>query len=964
MKLYLFFLALLVVNLLNAQRFDLRGTVTGESEMPLAGASVTALHTSKERLLTAKTQSDGTFVLNDIAKGTYLLRIRHLGYLPFEKRIEIKPETPDLGSLRLTPDTKTLGEVEIKAALPTVVQKGDTTEMNAGAFKVMKDASAEELLEKMPTLSNENGQIKAQGENMQQVLVDGKPFFGNDATAALRNLPAELIEKVQVYDAQSEQSQFTGFNDGNTVKTINLVTKTGMRNGQFGKVYTGYGYEDKYQAGGNISYFDGDRRLSLIGMGNNINVQNFAVEDVLGAVGGNAGGRGAGRRQGGGQRRGGQRSNEGSNGAASDFLVNASGGLNTTLATGLNYTDHLGLKTQIAASYFFNRGENDMQETLHRQFFNSGTPEEGYDENSLSHSTNLNHRFSMRLEHALDSANSIVWRPRLTVQQNEGDAQTLGATLLGPAPLNQSDNRYYSDLTGLNCSNALLFRHKFAKRGRTLSIEASGGTAPKTGDSRLLSRSDYFNRIPPSGDTLDQQGTLALGNWNAAANVEYTEPVGKNTQLMFLWRGSYQQESSDRQVSDLNGLTGRYDDLNETLSNLFSNDYWSHAGGIGYNYNIGRTLNISARLNAQRADLQNDQRFPEAGAFDKTFFNLLPVASLRYTLDKNRNLRFNYRSSTQLPSVEQLQNVVNNTNPLQLTAGNPDLKQAVQHNFFLRYQAARPEKSKTLFLMFGGGVSSDYIGSNTWLAGSDNPIFKDLNVQPGAQLTRPANLDGYWSLRSLCTYGFPLKKLKSNLNLDLSYQYARTPGMVNGVLNAANLHGFGTGITLSSNISEKVDFTLSLRPVWQQTRNTQPGFGDAAFLNSVSRAKFNWIVAKGFVLRTDVRHNLFSGFSDGFNQNFWLWNLGIGKKLFKNERGEITLAVNDLLQQNRSIARAVTELYAEDTQTNALTRFFMLSFTYDLRHFHTGKLAGMETQLGANQKSERKTQKASKKGKI
>jgi hypothetical protein len=287
--------------------------------------------------------------------------------------------------------------------------------------------------------------------------------------------------------------------------------------------------------------------------------------------------------------------------------------------------------------------------------------------------------------------------------------------------------------------------------------------------------------------------------------------------------------------------------------------------------------------------------------------------------------------------VEQLQDVINNANPLQLTLGNPNLRQSVQHNFFMRYQGSNTAKGSTFFALIGGNLTSDYIANSTYLAGSDFPIFGEYAVQRGAQISRPVNLDGAYSVRSFVSYGRPIKGLKMNANLDGAYNFSQNPGLLNEAKNLAATHSFGAGITLSSNISDRIDFTVSTRPTWNQVRNSLQTNANNDYLTLNSRARLNWIVLEGFVLRTDVSHQLFSGLSGDFNQNYWLWNLAIGKKLFKNERGEIALALNDVLNQNRNIQRTVTETYIEDQQTNALRQFVMLSFTYDLRHFNTGK---------------------------
>ncbi|MFN0014139.1 MAG: outer membrane beta-barrel protein, partial [Saprospiraceae bacterium] len=723
-----------------------------------------------------------------------------------------------------------------------------------------------------------------------------------------------------------------------TTKTINIVTKADMRSGQFGKMYAGYGYDDKYQGGGNINYFDGDRRISLIGMTNNINVQNFSADDLLGVMGnggrgGGMGGRGGGGRQGGGSMGGG----------GGDFLVRPQGGIAVTTAVGLNYSDKWGDKTDVSASYFFNNSNAQSESTTYRQFLNNnGGLAELYDEENNTRSDNTNHRFNARIEFKLDSMNTFILRPRLSAQINDGSSATLGQTLFDTNLLSKTDNTYFSDLTGLNLNTDLLWRHRLTKKGRTLSLNMSSGYAPKNGTSLLQSADEYFIG-PPRSTNLDQQSSLDIHSWNVAGNAEYTEPLTENAQLLFNYRLSFQQEASDKYTYDFFNPDQDYTQINEPLSNVFSNDYVTHQTGAGYNYSKGRDLNINFRTNVQWADLANQKTFPQPGTIDQTFFNVLPSAMLRYNVDRNRNIRFNYRSSTQLPSVDQLQDVLNNSNPLQLSVGNPNLKQTFQQNLFLRYQGSNPDRGSTFFAMINGGMTNNYIANATYLATSDHPILDQYKVPRGARISQPVNLNGYWTARTFVSYGQPIKGIKTNINLDLSYNFIRTPGLVNDVENLADNHTAGFGLTFASNISERVDFTLSARPSYNTVSNTLQTASNAEYFSQNSRLKFNWIVAEGFVLRTDVSHTLNSGLSDGFNQNFWLWHLAIGKKVFKNERGEIALAVNDLLGQNRSISRTITESYIEDLQTNALQRFVMLSFTYNLRHFSTGKAAKPRT---------------------
>lgn len=929
MKNFFLFFALILSIPLIGQKSVIFGKVLDDTGSPLPGAYLSISQNSLE-IKADISDANGRFRLEEVPVGSYLFTVKYLGFKDLEQEVQLTDKPLYLRSLQLTPDALELKEVEVVGEVVPAIQKGDTTEFNADAYKTLPDASAEDLVAKMPTVVVENGKVQAQGEDVKEVLVDGRPFFGNDPTAALRNLPAEVIAKIQIYDQQSDQSQFTGFDDGETSKTINIITRPGMNNGQFGKAYGGFGPDNKYKLGFNGNLFDGDRRISIIGLSNNINEQNFSSEDLLGVLG--SGGRGRGGRGGGRGGRGGGRGG----GSAGDFLVDQQGGISNTNSLGLNYSDQWGERFDISGSYFVNHSNTDADEFSNQMYFENTGNNQIYIDSTFSNTRNTNHRMNFRLEYQIDSVNSIIMRPRLSVQQNKGNSETFGQTTLADELLNQTDNFFNSDLSALNFNNNLLFRHRFAKARRTFSVNVSGGYAPKEGESILQSENLYFGSRP-SSEVLNQQSILDNNNWNVATSFNYTEPVGQNSMLMMDYQVSWRQDESDKEVLDYSELTGTYNDINEPLTNIFSNDYVTHRAGGAYNYRKGRDFMLMARASLQWASLANEQTFPNVVDYKQTFTNVLPFVMLRYGFSRSANLRVFYRTSTDLPSIEQLQNVVDNTNPLQLTTGNPNLRQAYQHNISLRYSNTVTESSKVFFVYLNAGFTNDYIAKSTFLADSDHPIFADLDVQPGAQLTLPTNLDGYWNVRTFMTYGLPVRFIKSNLNINLSGSYSRIPGMINEELNYSNSQTVGLGAVLSSNISDRLDFTLALRPSYNQTTNSLQAGVDNSYYSQNSSFRLGWIFGKGFVLRSNVAHQFYDGLSEGFDQNYWLWGGSIGKKVFKNDLGEISISVFDLLGQNQSIQRNVTEIYLEDIQTQTLQRYVMLNFIYQFRNFSTGR---------------------------
>ena len=906
-----------------AQSTSLSGVILDESDnTPLIGTHVVLINGQFQ--YSAVTDPEGSFLFEGITTGSYQLQASYVGYEDISRDVHVTMHPLHLGTIKMKQGID-LDEVQVVEQVVPVMQKGDTTQFNAAAFKTLPDADAIDLIEKMPTVVIDNGTVQAQGEDVKKVLVDGRPFFGNDPQAALQNIPAEIIDKIEIFDQQSDQAQFTGFDDGETTKTINIVTRPNMRNGEFGKIYGGYGVEDKYQAGGNINFFNGDQRISIIGLSNNINQQNFSTEDLLGVVGTTSGRRGGPRGGGGPPGGGGGGPGRGSQGASTqDFLVSQQGGITSTNAFGLNFSDQWGKKLSVSASYFFNQSDNHTIQDVTQQYFDEEGLQELYAEESNTSSININHRFSGLLEYKINENNSLIWRPSLSWQGNDGQETVLGQTSLYENLLNQSESDFSADLSALNLSSSLLWRHRFEKRGRTLSVNLRNGYAPKEGDSYLLSSSLFDTE----SSLLDQYSTLDNKQWSASANVHYTEPLTSRSRLMLDYRASYQEENRDKYTYDFAEATQEYDDFNESLSNVFSNDYFSQALGGGYNFNMG-DWRLMARANYQWAELLTDQTLPYSATTENTFQNVLPMVNLMYRPSRSHNFHLMYRASTDLPSIDQLQNVIDNSNPLQLSIGNPQLLQAYQHHIRSRFTHTNSEKSSVFFAMFSANFTNNYIGTSTYLSAADyDPLLEE-----SAQISVPVNLDGYRNVKMFTTYGFPLSVIKSNLNIDLTGTYTRSPGLINEEINYASNTSTGLGLTLASNISDRIDFTVSSRSHYNFANNSLQSVSSTNYFNQKSKLRLDWILGNNFVFRSDITHDFYSGLVESFDQNYLLWNMSIGKKVFKDQRGEISLTIFDLLNQNNALTRNVTEIYTEDIQTNVLQQYFMLSFKYDIRHF-------------------------------
>lgn len=915
-----------------AQMHSISGKLVDESKQDLIGTSVFLLNTKDSSFVQGTvTNAEGFFKIEQVESHSYVLKIASLGYKSIFKSIVVLNQSIDLGLISLKQNSLNLKEIKIEAQISLATQNGDTTSFNSKAYKVNKDATAEDLVSKMPGVTLVDGKIQAQGEDVKQVLVDGKRFFGDDANAVLKNLPAEIIDKVQVFDKKSDQAQFTGFDDGNASKTINIVTKAQFRNGVFGKLFGGYGYKDKYKSGASINIFKGNRRITVLLQSNNINEQNFSAEDLVG-VASTASTGGGGRRGGGGQ-------GNGSNNATDIFSVNNQNGINTTTLFGLNYSDKWGRKTEVSSSYFFNSTQNDSKSSLIQQYILGSNDGLVYNESNTSVSSNFNHRLNFKIETKLDSHNTISIQPKLSFQTNSNSKNILGLNSKELQTISNSKNANSTSLSGYNLSALILYRHAFAKKGRTFSINATPTLTDNQGDNTLYTLTSYFNTGTVFADTIDQESYVLKNSYNIKANASYTEPLDSFHILLVDYSATYSNNFSSKRTFNSFSNSNAYTDLDSSLTNVFNNQYQSHAGSFGYRYQKTK-MNFSVNTAYQLAQLSKQQEIPSSYQMSKSFESILPSAQFQFKFSPKKNLRINYRTSNNAPTIDQLQDVINNTNVLQLSTGNPELKQDFQQNLNMRYSGVNTVKATSFFALLGANYSTNYIGNSTLIANQDTIVYNSVFLKQGSQIICPVNLDGYFTIRSFINYTFPIKKLKTNLSLNVSGNYNHIPGLINTQINYANTATSGLGIVLSSNISEKIDFTMSSNSSYSNINNTLQSSSNTTYFSQSSKLKITLNPWKGLVLQSDFSNMYYSGLTTNFNQSISLWNTAVGYKFLENKQAELRFTIYDLLNKNNSVARTNTDSYIQDSQTNVLNRYYMLTFTYNFKKYFPKKEQG------------------------
>ncbi len=929
-----------------AQTASIKGVVTDKTDKkPVRNATVALLlQMDSSTVSTTVSDSLGAFSFVNVPNDSFIVKVNTVNYQEYLSFITINNNEKDLGQIGLERQGKDLAVVTVVAKASAVIQKGDTSQFSASQFKVNPDATTEDLIKKMPGITvAKDGTVTAQGETVKKVTIDGKDFFGDDASAALKNLPSEVVDKIQVFDKLSDQAQLTGFDDGNSVKAINVVTKSGIKNGQFGRVFAGYGTDSRYNGGGNISFFKGDRRLSFVGNFNNINQQNFGSQDLLGVTSSNgSGGRGGAGGGGGGRGAGG--------GGGDNFSVGQSNGISKTNAIGVNYSDKWGKKVTVSGSYFFNNSTNNNESLINTQTLGSDTSQFST-QTGDSRTTNNNHRINFRLEYKIDSNNTLFVIPSVNFQTNNSrsfsNLQTLSQ--FGDS-VNNSLSNGSNDRNGFNIRNNIMFRHAFAKKGRTISLGFNTAFTKNDGESIIDAYYRFYDKVGlfTRDSTQNQFVDNSTNGHTIGGTIAYTEPIGKKGQLQIDYNPSVQKNKADQQTFNFDGLSGKYTDFDTTFSNKFDNTIITNNAGVSYRLQRSKDEQLSFGVNFQNTKLESQRVFPTATSVNQSFSNFLPNLMWRKKLSNVSNIRVFYRASTNFPSVNQLQDVVTLTNPLRVSSGNPLLKQSYTHFLSGRYSYTNSKTSKSFFANILLQTANNYISNAIFIAAQDSVIQQNIVLKSGSQLTKPINLNGYKNLRTFFTYSMPIKGIKTNLNVNAGFGYSHLPGQINYVATETDNFTYNAGVVFASNISEYVDFNISYNANFNDAKTTGGSTSTNNYVNQVIGGTLNLLNKKGWFIQNDVSTQIYSGLSGGLDQHFTLWNAAVGKKFLKNHAGELKLSVFDLLKQNQSITRTVTGNYIEDAQYTVLQQYFMLTFTYNLKNFGVAKTSGRGNSNGAD----------------
>ena len=888
------------------------------SKQPVASATITLMQRKDSSLVSfTLTDNNGRFELTGIQNGEYRLLITHVNYHNVTQHFKIDDEHKaiDLGNIAMNDRSKVLSEVVVTSEAPPVTLVGDTIQYNAGSFKTSPNANVEDLLKKLPGMKVEkDGTVKAQGEKVQKVLVDGKEFFGNDPKIATKNLPADAIDKVQAYDRLSEQAQLTGFDDGNSEKTINLKLKKDNKKGMFGKINGGDGTDERYQGQFSINSFKGARQMSAIGMGNNTNAEGFSFLDVLNFTGAlnhlkNGG------------------DNININITPDDPLAGLLGGnntgINTTFGGGINYNNIIGTKTDFQSNYFYSRYNPTRISAVERQYF---SPANLYEQNSYADNLNNNHRLNFNADYQIDSFHSIKVSPSFSYQKTRNKPLSDYTTWSDDGTkINDGNSNNLSNNEGYNLNTNILFRKKFHKKGRTFSLNLLTNSNASNADGNLQSLTNFYDQ---SGlflhrDSINQKnkGESDLIGYNARA--VYTEPAFKRFLLEFSLGKSYTKSTASKTTYDYNQNSGKFDLVNSLLTNDFRNSYSYSNGGLRLRKQA-KTYNYTAGMSWQQSELEGTIiNKNKDSVINKSFTNLLPNARFQYYFSRFRNILINYSTNTNQPSVSQLQPVPDNSNPLYVKLGNPDLRQELIHTVRLNASLVNPYKNRNFFAFFT-------------LQETQNKIvnFDKINSR-GVDSVMPVNVNGVYNVNGNISWGFPVRFLKGSIDLSSGFTYYKGKQLTGDATskvetNKINTVTLGPDVRLDMSPSEKLSLSFSAGLNYSTSEYSIRSTANSKYFNQQYSASIDWQLPNRFFFATDFNYTVTNQYSSNFNAKVPLWNASISKTMLHFNRGEVKFSVHDLLDKNVRISRSTNQNYIEDSRVNSLRRFFLLSFTYNL----------------------------------
>lgn len=879
------------------------------SDTPIEQATVRLLNVKDSAMVRGVVSArNGSFTLKNVKKGSYLLHITFIGYDPLYQPLQItgKKNPVNVGKLELSDGAIELGEAVVIGKAPEVTVRNDTVEYNADSYKVTEGSVLEDLLKKMPGVEvDSEGKITVNGKEVKKVMVDGKEFFSDDPKVASKNLPAKMIDKLQVLDKKSDMAQMTGFDDGEEETVINLTVKPGMKQGWFGNAYGGYGSKDRYEGNAMVNRFVNNDQITFMGGANNTN--NMGFSDLASTMFSGMGG--------GGGRRGG---------------FGAGSGITSSGNAGLNFSKEFKPdKLTLGGNTRYSHSDNDARSKSDRQNILPGDSSSYDNSEAMSRTKSDNFGVDFRLEWKPDTMTQLIFRPSFSLSHSMNDNFSDATTLDNERDtVNTNKSSNYSESNGYNLNASIDFSRKLNNKGRVFSATLSGGNSDSYSDG--MNRSDivYFNQTDAlKNSIIDQRSRYDNKGFNYRAYVSWVEPIGHNNFIQATYSISQRKQEALKNVynQDADGI---YNVLDSAYSQSYRNNFISQRASLSFksqrekfNYTIGLNLDPSY------SSSENFVGDTTLSKITRKVVNLSPMAQFNYMFDKRTNLRIMYNGRTSQSSMTQLQPVADISDPTNITIGNPDLNPRYTNNVFIRFQQFTPEKQRAFMIMANGSYIINDIVSYT-----------SYNQETGVKTTTYKNVNGNYSGNVRMMLNTPLKNKKFSINSMTMASFANSNGYINEEKNTNRnlILSERGGIDFRSSY---LDLGVNGNIRYNATSNSLQKENNQNTFNYGAGGYTTIYLPLNFKIESDVNWSTNSGYGDGFKQNEVLWNASASKSFLKNNQGTLRFKIYDILQQRSNISRSVTASYIQDSEYNTLGSYFMVHFIYRFSIFKGGASA-------------------------
>ena len=835
------------------------------------------------------------------------LKVSFISYQDFVENVTGLTTDKDFGTIELKDATNQLNEVVVKSEIPPIRIKKDTLEFNASSFKVGADANVEALLKQLPGVEiTPEGKITVNGKEVNNILVNGKPFFGKDGKIATQNLPAEIIEKVQVVDTKTKSEEISGDASGSENKTINLTIQEDKNKGFFGKIMGGLGSDKRYESSMLVNYFKGERKISALASSNNINSIGFSMDEIFDNMGG-------------GRNSSVYWNDDGSFGI-NNMAFGGNRGITRSNMIGINYQDKWFKKVDQSGSYYFTNAESENANRTDRiNFLPTGNTLTK--SNSITKNGSDGHNISLDFEISLDSTATIYLNPRFQMSKGYGKSSRNQITTdESLAELNSSTNDDYNENDNSNFGLDASFSKQFKKKKRGLSVNLEAEFQKRDEYVNTKSATLFADTTPD--DIRNQNRYENNKNDFMKVEVRYGEPLTDSLRLSLTSELTLRKIGNDLNTFDFNTGTNSYDDFNDLQSNEVNSKTTTYFPSTGLILDKSKT---NGRINFGPEFINFDANSNYLGIRtnrNKTYVFPRVKGYISHRMGKSKSIYSYYDFGVQMPQANQVLPVENLSNPLSTFIGNDDLKPTLRHNLYFSFNDYDYQSRSGYYIYSGINLSKDAVVSSTVY--DDN--FKATTTYQNVDVTHNSYLGVNWNK----SYKKEKRTLRFGAGVSFNYDYNK------GLTNAVLFESKGLNINPRFNLTWSIDEMITVAPSYRYT------FSKTDFKNYVIDKADNFIhnakleitsyMPKKFVLGSDFGYTYNSNIADGYKKDFYLWNVSLGYNFFKDQL-LAKVKVYDLLNQNLNSTRTITPTAIVDAENTVLRRYVMFSLTYKLEKF-------------------------------